>query len=85
MAQKAQPRDPRTRYPICGRGLRTLAAEPVDMGDVAMLVRLWRAADDAGTDPYQRARAYCGYEATHRNAFDAVLELVVEHLGNSKP
>ncbi len=81
----AQPRQARTRYPVCGRDLRTVPAEPVNAAEVAMLVRLWQAADDAGTDPDRLARAHCGFPVSHRDTFDAVLELVVEHLGDVKP
>ncbi len=70
----------RSRFPACGRDLRTVPTVPVSLDDILLQARLWHMADEAAEDP-EVTTAACGFDVTRRDLFDAVLELTVEHLG----
>lgn len=66
-------RGPRTRYPVCGRDLRTVPTPPVDERAVSVQLRLWAAADAASGNPDEQAGSYAGFPVSNRDLFDAVL------------
>lgn len=78
-------RGARTRYPVCGRDLRTATAAAADDVEVATQRRLWDMAAAAANNPDRQDRSYGGLLASNRDAFDAVLELVFERFGDLRP
>lgn len=77
-------RQPRTHHVVCGWDLRTVPTPAADESAVTSQLRLWQAATDADQDPDRQDGSYAGFRATNRDLFDAVLELVVEQLGDPR-
>lgn len=73
------PHTPRTRYQVCGQDLRDAPAQPVDNETSRLQDWVLELATRAGCDPAGTSRV-CGFDTSHRDLFDAVLELAVEHL-----
>lgn len=73
---------PRTRYEECGQDLRLTPT--IDVDDTTTQLQHWlrSLAEAAARDPDGSAQAG-GFDVTHRDLFDALLELIVEGLGRT--